>query len=96
MGGFGFLLRWNFWTGTRVSPYVDGGAGLGYSDTGQPEEGGHFGFQLEVGLGVHVLLADPVALTFEYRFHHFSNADIYLPNFGINQSQLMAGVSLYF
>jgi hypothetical protein len=94
--GFGPLFRYNFWTGTRVVPFLDFGFGLNPNDFGHPEQGGHFAFELQGGAGLQVFLVEGVALTLEYRFHHVSSAFIYEPNYGINTSVISVGTALFF
>lgn len=94
--GFGPIFRYNVWTGSRVVPFLDFGFGLSPNDFGHPEQGGHFAFELQGGAGAQVFVADGLALTFEYRFHHISSAFIYEPNYGINSSVFSVGASLFF
>jgi hypothetical protein len=94
--GFGPIFRYDFWTGSRIVPFVDFGFGLAPNDFGHPEQGGHFAFELQGGAGAQVFVAEGVALTFEYRFHHISSAFIYEPNYGINSSVFSFGTSLFF
>jgi hypothetical protein len=75
---------------------VDYGSGYMLTDYGLPEEGAKFGFEIEVGLGVHLFVADHVAISAETRFHHFSNAHLYSPNQGINSVIFLTGVSVFF
>ncbi|HZU97774.1 MAG TPA: acyloxyacyl hydrolase [Planctomycetota bacterium] len=94
--GFGPIFRYDFWTGSRIVPFVDFGFGLAPNDFGHPEQGGHFAFELQGGAGAQVFVADGVALMFEYRFHHISSAFIYEPNYGINSSVFSFGTSIFF
>jgi lipid A 3-O-deacylase len=70
--------------------------GLAAHDLGRPEQGGHFAFQLQGGVGAHFILGETVAITLEYRFVHISSAFIYTPNKGINASILLGGLSFFF
>ena len=94
--GFGPVFRYDFWTGTPVVPFVDFGFGIAPNDFGRPEQGGHWAFELQGGVGVQLFLDDWIALVFEYRFHHVSSAFIYAPNYGINSSVFSFGPAFFF
>jgi hypothetical protein len=94
--GPGLILRWNWWTGTRVVPYFHVSAGLMPNDLGLPEEGGHFDFQLFGGFGAQILLTEGAAITLEADLHHISCADIERPNHGINTVVVLGGLSFFF
>lgn len=93
--GLSALFRYNFWTGSKVTPFFDAGAGILQTDFGLPEQGSNFNFQPQVGVGLHLLLQSGTALTFQYRFHHISNASIADPNLGINSSLFLIGISFF-
>jgi hypothetical protein len=94
--GVGPLLRYNFWTGTRVVPFLDFGIGVAPNDLGHPEQGGHFAFEIQGGFGAQVFVRETVALLFEYRLHHLSNAFLYNPNNGVNSSLFTFGAAVFF
>ncbi len=89
-------LRYNFATGTRWVPFVDGGAGVTAMGIGPPDVSGTFEFNLQASTGVRWFLRDNVALTTEVRYIHFSCAGIHSPNLGINNVAFMFGVSWFF
>lgn len=93
--GLSALFRYNFWTGSKVTPFFDAGAGIIQTDFGLPEQGSNFNFQPQAGAGLHILLNRGTALTFQYRFHHISNASTADPNSGINSSLFLAGISFF-
>jgi hypothetical protein len=94
--GVGPLFRYDFWTGSPVVPFLEFGCGLVAHDFGHPEQGGHFGFELQGGIGAQVFVEEAVALLIEYRFHHISSAFIYKPNNGINSSLFTIGAAIFF
>lgn len=89
-------LRYNFATGTRWVPFVDGGAGVTAMGIGPPDVSGTFEFNLQASTGVRWFLRDNVALTTEVRYIHFSCAGMHHPNLGINNVAFMFGVSWFF
>lgn len=89
-------LRYDFATGTRWIPFVDGGAGVTATGIGHPDLSGTFEFNLQPGLGVHWFLRDNLALTAEARYVHMSCAGISHPNLGLNNVIGMVGLTWFF
>jgi lipid A 3-O-deacylase len=89
-------LRYNFATGTRWIPFVDGGAGVTATSIGPPDLSGTFEFNLQAGTGIQWFLKDNVALTMEARYVHWSCAGISNPNLGLNGVTGMLGLSFFF
>jgi opacity protein-like surface antigen len=89
-------IRYNFATGSRWIPYIDGGAGVTLTSIREPDLGGVFEFNLQAAAGVEWFLTDNVALTVQAGYLHMSSADIYTPNRGLNCVTGMAGVSFFF
>ena len=72
-------LRYNFATGSRLIPFVDGGAGVTAMGIGPPDVSGTFEFNLQGLVGVHWFLRDNLALTTDVRYTHYSCAGIHHP-----------------
>jgi hypothetical protein len=89
-------LRYNFATGTRWIPYIDGGAGVSATSIRKPDLGGAFQFNLQAAVGVQRFLTHNVALTVEAGYMHISSAHISMPNLGVNCVTGMGGVSFFF
>lgn len=91
-------LRYNFATGTRWIPFVDGGAGVTAigSGIGAPDLSGTFQFNLQAATGVHWFFRDDLALTGEVRLMHLSCAGIDHPNLGANNVLFMIGATWFF
>jgi hypothetical protein len=89
-------LRYNFATGTRWIPFMDGGAGVTAMGIGPPDVSGTFEFNLQASAGVHWFLRDNLALTSEVKYTHYSCAGIHSPNSGINTVAFMFGVTWFF
>jgi len=94
--GLTALLRYNFVTRSRWMPFVDAGAGVSSTNIDGPDLTRNFQFNLQVGGGTHYFLNDRTALTVQYRWLHFSNARIALPNHGTNTQMFEVGVSWFF
>ena len=90
------LLRYNFATGTRLVPFIDGGAGLTLTDIRHPDLSTDFEFNLQVGGGVHWFFKPNVSAMLDGRLVHFSNAGIDSPNDGVNTLVLYLGVNWFF
>ena len=89
-------LRYNFATGTRWIPFMDGGAGVTAMGISRPDVSGTFEFNLQASAGVHWFLRDDLALTSDVRYTHYSCAGIHSPNSGINTVAFMFGVTWFF
>ncbi len=89
-------LRYNFATGSRWVPFMDGGAGVTAMGISRPDVSGTFEFNLQASAGVHWFLRDDLALTSDVRYTHYSCAGIHAPNSGINTVSFMLGVTWFF
>ena len=90
------LLRYNFATGSRWVPFVNGGCGLSATNIDDGDISGTFQFNIQIGAGTHYFLTDRTALTIQYRWLHFSSAGIQEPNFGTNTQMFLIGASWFF
>ncbi len=89
-------LRYNFATGSRWIPFLDGGAGVTATGIGPPDLSGTFEFNLQATTGLHWFLRDNLALTGEVRYLHMSCAGITHPNLGVNNVGFMIGLTWFF
>lgn len=94
--GGGPILRYNFATGKRWIPFIDLGGGIAATDIRNGDLSTTFEFNLQGGAGVHLFVRKEVALTFQYRFIHLSNAGLEYPNLGVNNSTFLGGVTWFF
>jgi lipid A 3-O-deacylase len=90
------IIRYNFATGTRWIPFINGGAGPSVTDIGSPDLSTTFEFNLQLGAGLHYFLCDNGAITFEARYLHFSDAGLGSPNEGVNTMSYLLGFSWFF
>ena len=89
-------LRYNFATGTRLVPYIDGGAGVTATSISAPDLSNTFEFNLQATIGAHWFFSDDLALTLEARYLHMSCASISSPNRGLNAMIGLIGLSFFF
>ena len=89
-------LRYNFATGTRWVPFIDGGLGVAATGIGKPDLGGTFEFTVQPSVGVHWFMRDNLAVTCEAGGLHISSAGIHDPNLGVNCLTGMIGVTWFF
>lgn len=94
--GGGPHLRYDFAPGHRWVPFLDLGAGATATDIRSGDISTTFEFNLQAGAGAHYFFRDNLALTFQARFIHFSNAGIKFPNLGVNTLTGLIGVSWFF
>jgi opacity protein-like surface antigen len=95
-GGIAALFKFNFYTGTRLMPFVEGGAGLMVSTDRLEGQGSSFNFTPQAGAGFHFFLTREWALTAAYRFWHASNAGTAQPNRGVNVNIAFLGLAYFF
>lgn len=89
-------LRYDFATGTRWVPFIDGGAGVTATSIGPPDMCGTFEFNLQTTAGTHFFVRNDLALTAEASYMHMSCAGIHHPNLGANNVIFMIGLTWFF
>ncbi|MCC6356006.1 MAG: acyloxyacyl hydrolase [Verrucomicrobiae bacterium] len=91
------LFRYNFMQENwPVVPYVQLGPGLVYTDTENNAIGSNFGFQLNIGVGLRLMICDKWAVSGEFDWHHMSNAGLAERNAGSNAAGGQLGISYFF
>ncbi len=90
------VARYHFLPGSRLDPFIDGGAGVTATDIGRPDLSTTFEFNLQAGVGFHWVLRKNLALTFDGRYIHLSNAGIDQPNHGVNSFLFSSGLTWFF
>jgi len=92
----GYLLgSWKFTSLDDWAPYVFAGGGILYVDLGLPTMGSRLDFSYQGGAGVQYFIRKDLAVSFEYRYHHISNAGTASPNEPLNSSKFLLGVALF-
>ncbi|WP_324080037.1 acyloxyacyl hydrolase [Geomonas sp.] len=97
MTGGNVLQKYNFngLKEKRLIPYVFGGGGVVYVDLNLPTMGSKLDFSYGGGAGLQYLYRKDLALSFESRYHHISNANTAEPNEPLNSVKVLLGVSLF-
>jgi len=90
------VVRYHFLPGSRLDPFLDGGGGVTATDIGHPDLSTTFEFNLQAGIGFHWVLWKNMALTFDARYIHLSNAHIETPNNGVNSFLFSSGLTWFF
>jgi len=96
VGGGVALVRYNFDTHSRWTPFVNLGAGAAGTNIRDGDLSTAFEFTLQAGVGAHYFLTPNLALTGQYRYVHLSNAGIEYPNLGVNTSMFYIGATWFF
>jgi lipid A 3-O-deacylase len=89
-----FALKWNFASPRSVTPYVELGGGVLFSNTQVPPGTSRVNFTPSAAIGVH-FPRSKYNWSAELRFMHISNAGLATPNPGINTIQLRIGLGLF-
>jgi hypothetical protein len=89
------VLRYNFVTGSRWVPFVNGGVGVTYTTIRSGDLSTAFEFNAQVGGGTRYFFREDTALTFQYRLFHLSNAGLEAPNNGVNTQMFYAGLDWF-
>ena len=88
-------LRYNFATGTRRIPHVDGGAEVTATSMGPPDLSPTFEFNLQAATGMSWLIEDDVTPRVETRYLRLSCAGMDSPNLGLNNVNGIPGISWF-
>lgn len=81
---------------TRIMPFAEVTGGfLYFRRRVLAYDGTRFQFTVAPGVGLHVFLTPRLAIDFGYKYHHFSNANMYRSNPALDSHMLYAGVSVF-
>ena len=93
--GCGLLLKYGYrWC--KFLPFIDAGTGFQYTTQHTREEATQWCFQVQGGAGFYYFFQKNKAVSFEYRFRHFSNAGTKEPNKGVDVYGFYIGFSYFF
>jgi len=87
-------LKWNFERRGRLSPYLELGGGVLFSNHDVPTYTNTVNFSPSVALGTHIL-GEKYNWSVELRYLHISNAGLATPNPGLNTVQVRVGVGRF-
>jgi opacity protein-like surface antigen len=98
IAGATLWLRYNFVPrgSSRLTPFLQGGAGVTWTDLDHDFVGQAFNFNLQLAAGARFFIADHWSLNLEYRYQHISNAGMGEHNVGINAQGPILGLSYFF
>ena len=88
-------LKLEYDQGQQVVPFGIAGIGAMYTGLQGAELSGPFEFASFGGGGIKLFLTEQLALSFQYRFRHISNAGIKEPNRGLNSQFVLIGLESY-
>lgn len=94
--GSNFLVEYVFPLTERIQPYVKGGLGALYMSQHTAEQSTQYNFLPQGGGGIRYFVKDNIALDFEYRYRHLSNASLKHPNSGIDANVYLGGITIFF
>ena len=95
LAGVAIIGRYVFGGEGSWHPFLLGGIGANWTDIGEPDLGGKFQFSPQAGVGTYWFINTGMAVTFEYRFIHYSNGGLRTPNGGINANAFLVGFSVF-
>ena len=93
--GCGLLLKYGYKFG-KFLPFINAGTGLQYTTQHTREEATQWCFQIQGGIGFYYFFEKNKAVSFGYRFRHFSNAGRKEPNEGVDVYGFYIGFSYFF
>jgi len=94
--GIVIALKYEWPLTERFHPYIWNGGGVMYFTQHLHEEATQYAFSPQGGAGFSYFLDKHTAISVEYSYRHFSNANLKLPNDGMNQGFVNMGVTWYF
>jgi opacity protein-like surface antigen len=90
--GCGIFWQQRYRNHENISPYWEVEGGLLYTSLKTKEQATQGNFIFQMGLGTYISLKDDLKLDIGYRFRHYSNSAIELPNIGVNHHILLVGL----
>ncbi len=90
--GCGILWQQRYNNEGSFSPYWEVEGGLLYTSLKTKEQATQYNFIFQTGIGSYISLNDDLKLDIGYRFRHYSNSAIELPNIGVNHHMLLVGL----
>ena len=94
--GIGVGVKYMYHCTEQLAAYIFGSVGPHYVTVVTRDQANGFIFSDTIGCGVSWFLNEKSAINLEYRWRHISNADLKMPNNGIDTHIGMIGYSLFF
>ena len=87
----------DFPTGSKITPYLNAGAGMSLGQTDASENGTQTSFTYNIGAGFNVKLNDRISFDAKYRYVNFGDLyDDYGLTVPASGNEFMAGIRLEF
>lgn len=77
-------IRYNLTETPSYALYVGGGAGVVWTEIGEPDLGGPFQLNLLASTGLDYKASRNTVIGLQLRYVHLSSAGVYSPNRGVN------------
>lgn len=94
--GCGIFWQQRYMQDRSFSPYWEVEGGLLYTSLKTKEQATQYNFIFQTGVGTYISLNDGLKLDIGYRFRHYSNSAIELPNIGVNHHIVLVGLNWAF
>lgn len=94
--GLDIFFKYAYPLTSKLYPFIEIGSGPYYMTLSTYEQSTQFNFISQGGAGLMYFIRKDLAVNFEYRRRHVSNASIKSPNAGIDGNAYLVGLSLYF
>jgi lipid A 3-O-deacylase len=94
--GLGIGFQYSYPLTESISPYILLVTGPHYISVETTTQSRGFNFSNAAGVGFYLALTKNIALNCGYRYRHVSDADLRIPNGGINSHIGLLGVSFFF
>jgi hypothetical protein len=87
-GGFNpFVVKWNFTSNRRISPYFELAGGVLFTNHEVPAFTSNINFASQAAIGLNIFHREHQAISLDFRYAHISNAGLASPNPGLNTIQ---------
>lgn len=94
--GVNGLIRYNFLSGKRLVPFLQAGFGVWHSNLDMHNFPNDFNFCPQGGGGIQYFIKKDMAIQWEYRLQHYSNAGLNDKNAGLNLNNFWIGGAYFF
>jgi len=94
--GVAGLIRYNFFAGKKLVPYIQAGVGVWHTNLDMHNFPNDFTLSPQGGVGIQYFIKKNMAIRGEYRFQHFSNAGLYKNNTGLHMNNFWVGYAHFF
>lgn len=90
------MIKFSYPITEKIHPYAFAGGGIMFITQHLREQSTQYNFTPQIGGGISYFFKPDWAFNVDYRWRHFSNAQIKKPNDGVNIGLISIGVSRFF